>query len=130
MTKSGQYLLTVVLTIMLVIAPMRAVLALPMDSGEPCASMSMSDQGSDLQQGQLSTAPDTEHSNQAHGCCSDMDSDCASDCQISASQSYIPVSTSLAKTPRQHFLNNGFKNSTVPIGNLTPLLRPPATLHG
>jgi len=129
-SKPGKYLLTGMLAIMLAIAPLRAVMALSMDSGDQCESTV--DHGNDLQQpGQASTNPDTEHSSLAQGqdCCDENDSTCTTDCQACTSLSYAPIAISPVKTPRQHFPNNGFKTSAVPTGNLTPLLRPPATLH-
>lgn len=120
--------MTGLLAIMLVVAPLRAVMALPMGGGDLCASMS--GQGNDLQPSdQVSSGPDTGHSIQDQGCCGDQDSTCTSDCQVSISLSYAPVETSPVKTHRQHLLNDGFKASVVPTGTLTPLLRPPATLH-
>ena len=120
------------LTIMLAVAPIRAVLALSMSAADPCASMTTVDHGAGMLHSvhQASVAnnnmADQTH---GHGCCEDSDHNCSTDCSACVSLSFAVTSTPPVKTARQNFPGPDFIASTVPLRELAPLLRPPVTLH-
>ena len=130
-------LLHYVLIILLMIAPLRGVIAVPCDMQEMNASSRatvmpgtvMSDSVMPAHDMSAMLSTDSMSSGMIeHGCCDDSTVNCSADCDLGINFSLISQETSYSPV-----FNNSFKSvsfsSKILFRELTPPSRPPANLH-
>ncbi len=139
MNIKDKKLLHYVLIILLMIAPLRGVVATQCNMGD-MGEMDISS-SSDVMPGSVILAYDMEHDMSAmlsadsktsemneHGCCDDASVNCSGACDLGVNISLVLQETSFAAV-YQNSINSVLISSKTLFRELTPPSRPPANLH-
>ncbi len=116
---------------LMMVAPLRGIVAAPCDMAEMNASPDVVMQGHDMS-ATLSTnslsADLMESEMKGHGCCDDISINCSGDCDLGINISLIAQGVSYSPVYKNSVAVDSFTYKTL-FRELTPPSRPPANFH-